>query len=221
MNLTWKNVLPKFALLMGCLCIGVGIASGQTSAQDKAARNPSTQSQPNPGPASQTMPTPPGNDYIIGPEDVISITVWKEPDVSRSVPVRPDGKISLPLIGEVEASGLTPPKLATVIAEKLKAYVSNPEVSVIVEQVKSQVVNIVGQVLRPSPMVLTRPTTILDAIALAGGPAQFAKLKSIYVLRPLPDGRQQKLYFNYKAVIKGQKLEQNIYLKSGDTLVVP
>ena len=159
--------------------------------------------------------------YVIGAQDLLDISVWKEPDLTRQVPVRPDGKISLPLIGEVMASGLTPPKLSSVISEKLKAYISNPEVNVIVEQIKSPVFNIIGQVSKPGPYELTRPTTILDAIGLAGGPAQFAKLKRIYVMRTLPDGTQQKLYFNYKAAIKGQKMEQNILLKAGDILIVP
>jgi len=223
MRVNSKNLLLKSALLAGCLAIAAGVAAGQTAqTQSQPQQNRSRQAQPSRTPGSQAVqPAPPGDDYVIGEEDILSISVWKEPDLTRQVPVRPDGKISLPLIGEVMASGLTPPKLSSVISEKLKAYISNPEVNVIVQEVRSQVFNVVGQVGKPGPYELTRPTTILDAIALAGGPQPFAKVKSIYVLRNLPNGTQQKLYFNYKAIIKGRQLEQNIYLKPGDTLVIP
>jgi len=224
MKVNSKNLLLKSALLVGCLGIAVGLAAGQTSQtqQSQPQQNRSRQAQASRGPVSQAVqPAPPGDDYVIGAEDIISISVWKEPDLSRTVPVRPDGKISLPLIGEVVASGLTPPKLSSVISEKLKAYISNPEVNVIVEQVKSPVFNIIGEVGKPGPYQLTRPTTILDALGLAGGPQPFAKLKNIHVMRALPDGTQQKLYFDYKAALKGQKMEQNIYLKAGDILIVP
>ncbi|MGO9270295.1 MAG: polysaccharide biosynthesis/export family protein [Terriglobia bacterium] len=222
MKVNSKNLMLKSVLLAACLGIAASLPGQTSQTQSQPQQNRSRQAQASRAPASQVaQPAPPSDDYVIGAEDVISISVWKEPDLTRTVPVRPDGKISLPLIGEVMASGLTPPKLSSVISEKLKAYISNPEVNVIVEQVKSPVFNIIGQVLKPGPYELTRPTTILDAIGLAGGPAAFAKLKNIHVMRTLPDGRQQKLYFDYKAALKGQKMEQNIYLKPGDILIVP
>jgi polysaccharide export outer membrane protein len=221
-NLTLESLLMKPAMLMGCLFIAASLAVGQSSAsQDQVAPSQSKRSQPSPGPASGTIPAPTGDDYVIGPEDILEITVWKQAELSGRVPVRPDGKISIALIGEVEAAGLTPPKLANLITEKLKTYVTKPQVNVMVQEVKSQFVNVVGEVGKPGRYELTQPMTVLDAITGAGGPTPFAKLKSIYVLRPLGKGAQQTLFFDYKAVIKGRKLDENIYLRRGDTLVIP
>jgi polysaccharide export outer membrane protein len=159
--------------------------------------------------------------YLIGANDVLAINVWKEPDISRSVPVRSDGKISLPLVGELQAGGQTPQQLEQEITKRLQSYISEPEVTVIVTDSKSQKVNILGMVSRPGAYLLTSSTTVLDAIAMAGGFKDFAKQKSVYVLRQSPDGTQQRLSFNYKEVIKGKNPEQNIRLQAGDTVVVP
>jgi len=159
--------------------------------------------------------------YLIGANDVLAINVWKEPDISRSVPVRSDGKISLPLVGELQAGGQTPQQLEQEITKRLQSYISEPEVTVIVTDSKSQKVNILGMVTRPGAYLLTSSTTVLDAIAMAGGFKDFAKQKSVYVLRQAPDGTQQRLSFNYKEVIKGKNPEQNIRLQAGDTVVVP
>jgi polysaccharide export outer membrane protein len=159
--------------------------------------------------------------YLIGANDVLAINVWKEPDISRSVPVRSDGKISLPLVGELQAGGQTPQQLEQEITKRLQSYISEPEVTVIVTDSKSQKVNILGMVARPGAYLLTSSTTVLDAIAMAGGFKDFAKQKSVYVLRQAPDGTQQRLLFNYKEVIKGKNPEQNIRLQAGDTVVVP
>lgn len=159
--------------------------------------------------------------YIIGADDVLSINVWKEPEISKTVPVRPDGMISLPLLGEVKARGLTPVQLEDQITDLLKKIMSEPQVTVIVSQVNSMTFNIVGQVMRPGYFPLTRPITVLDAIALCGGFRDFAKQKKIYVLRKTPDGKEERLKFNYKQVIKGQNMAQNIQLQPHDTLVVP
>ena len=159
--------------------------------------------------------------YVIGANDVLAINVWKEPDISRSVPVRSDGKISLPLVGELQAGGQTPRQLEQEITKRLQSYISEPEVTVIVTDSKSQKVNILGMIARPGAYLLTSSTTVLDAIAMAGGFKDFAKQKSIYVLRQAPDGTQKRIPFNYKEVIKGQNPEQNIRLQAGDTVVVP
>jgi polysaccharide biosynthesis/export protein len=159
--------------------------------------------------------------YVIGANDVLAINVWKEPEVSRSVTVRSDGKISLPLVGELQASGQTPRQLEQEIAKRLQSYISEPEVTVIVTETKSQKVNILGMVAKPGAYFLTSSTTVLDAIAMAGGFKDFAKQKSIYVLRQAPDGTQKRMPFNYKEVIKGKNPEQNIRLLPGDTVVVP
>ena len=159
--------------------------------------------------------------FVIGPDDVVAVNVWKEPEISRVVPVRSDGKISLPLAGEVQASGQTPRQLEIAITKKLETYISGPDVTVIVQEIKSQRFNILGQVTRPGSYLLTKPMTVLDAIALAGGFRDFAKQKSIYVLRQNLDGTPARLPFNYKEVIHGKNPGQNIRLEPRDTIVVP
>ncbi|HEX6804544.1 MAG TPA: polysaccharide biosynthesis/export family protein [Terriglobales bacterium] len=169
---------------------------------------------------------PPGQagsaeNYVIGPGDVLAINVWKEPDVSKLLPVRSDGRISLPLAGELQASGKTPKSLEQEITAKLQSYISEPEVTVIVQEIKSQRFNILGQVTKPGTYLLMDSTTVLDAIAMAGGFRDFAKRKSIYVLRTKSDGSKQRLPFNYNQVIKGESQAQNITLEPHDTVVVP
>ena len=159
--------------------------------------------------------------FVIGNDDVLAVNVWKEPEISRSIPVRSDGKISLPLVGEVQAAGNTPLKLEHEIAERLKSYIAEPEVTVIVQQVNSQKFNILGQVNKPGSFPLANMPTVLDAIALAGGFRDFAKQKAIYVLRTNADGTQSRLPFNYKEVVKGQNTAQNVRLQPRDTIVVP
>ena len=161
------------------------------------------------------------NSFVIGNDDVLAINVWKEPDVSRSIPVRSDGKISLPLVGEVQATGRTPLKLEEEIAARLKNYIAEPEVTVIVQQINSQKFNILGMVNKPGSYVISNSATVLDAIALAGGFRDFAKQKSIYILRQDADGSQTRLPFNYKEVVKGKNSGQNIKLQPRDTIVVP
>ncbi|MFY9661532.1 MAG: polysaccharide biosynthesis/export family protein [Terriglobales bacterium] len=159
--------------------------------------------------------------YVIGADDVLAISVWKEPDVSRSVPVRSDGKISLPLVGELMAGGQTPLQLEQEITKRLASYISEPEVTVIVQDSKSQRINILGMVVRPGTYLLTGSATVLDAIAMAGGFKDFAKQKAIYVLRQNADGTQKRISFNYKEVIKGNNPDQNVRLLPRDTVVVP
>lgn len=187
---------------------------------------PGSETQPN-----ATAPTPAGPDssgarphddnFVIGNDDLLAINVWKEPDISRSIPVRSDGKISLPLVGEVQAAGRTPLKLEQDIATRLKNYIAEPEVTVIVQQINSQKFNVLGMVAKPGSYPLTNNATVLDAIAIAGGFRDFAKRKSIYVLRQNTDGTQTRLPFNYKEVIKGQNLTQNVKLQPRDTILVP
>lgn len=159
--------------------------------------------------------------YVIGESDVLDVDVWKEKEISRAIPVRPDGKISLPLIGEIQASGMTPLQLQDDIAQRLKGFLANPEVTVIVTEPRSHHFNVVGQVVKAGTFPLTESMTVLDAIALTGGFRDFAKQTKIYVLRPMPDGTQARLPFNYKDAIKGKNLQNNVTLKPGDTIVVP
>lgn len=159
--------------------------------------------------------------YVIGVDDVLSINVWKEAEISRVVPVRSDGKISLALVGEVTAGGKTPKELKAEITEKLKSFISEPEVTVIVQEMRSKKFNILGMVNRAGSYPLTSSMTVLDGLALSGGFRDFAKKKAIYVLRKKADGTEERLLFNYNDVIKGKNGEQNVKLIPGDTVVVP
>ncbi|HEY6938760.1 MAG TPA: polysaccharide biosynthesis/export family protein [Terriglobales bacterium] len=163
----------------------------------------------------------PSGDYVIGPDDVLAVNVWKEDEISRQVPVRPDGKVSLPLIGDVQAAGLTPLELQQSIRGRLAAYLVNPTVTIMIQEARSHRFNVVGEVEHPGSFVLGRPLTVLDGLAMAGGFRDFAKTGGIYVLRLNPDGSHQRIPFNYKQVISGRNLQQNIALHPGDTVVVP
>ena len=157
--------------------------------------------------------------YIIGADDGLQVTVWKEPSLSGTFPVRPDGMISLVLVGDVPAAGLTPMQLGKDITERLKKYIQDPSVSVVVTAVNSQRVFMIGEVGRVGPMSLTPGMTPLQAISAAGGLSTFANSKRIYILRG-PQGKQVKIPFNYKLAIKGDS-KQLIALEPGDTIVVP
>ncbi len=171
---------------------------------------------------SDTVSNKPHNDsFIIGDDDVLAISVWKEPDLSKSIPVRSDGKISLPLVGEVQAAGRTPLQLEQDIAGKLQSFITAPEVTVIVEQVNSKKFNILGEVSKPGSYPLAVASTVVDAIAAAGGLRDFAKRNGIYILRQNAEGKQSKIPFNYKDFIKGKHIEQNIKLEPHDTIIVP
>ena len=160
-------------------------------------------------------------DFVIGLEDVLAVNVWREPELSvKEVVVRPDGKIGLPLIGDVPASGLTTKQLQDQIAEKLKEFVASPTVTVAVLKIGSQSVSIVGQVARPGVYYLGSPITVLELLARAGGISEYAKKTKIAIVRK--EGRQTRhLLFNYKDVAKGKNLQQNIILKNGDVVIVP
>jgi len=157
--------------------------------------------------------------YVIGPEDILDINVWKEPDISRVVPVRPDGKISLPLLHDVQAAGLTPKQLGSQVTESLKKFLTDPQVTVIVTAINSRRFYILGEVGRPGAYPLLTNMTVLQALSSAGF-SQFANLKKIYVMRT-ENGKQVKYPFNYKQVLSGQDTQQNILLRPGDTIVVP
>ena len=174
--------------------------------------------------SSAQSPAPSGNNpnddsFVIGNDDLLAINVWKEPDFSQKIQVRSDGKISLPLLGEIQATGLTPLQLERDLTAKLRNYITKPEVTVMVEQVNSKKFNILGQVAKPGSYSLTVAPTIVDAIAAAGGPKDFAKQKSIYILRQNPGGAQSRVVFNYKDFLKGKT--QNVKLEPHDTIVVP
>jgi len=217
MTITVRKFWQRLAVLVICTLI-----PGCLAAQTDATKNTNSATSAAPAVASGPSATQSHDDtYVIGADDVLSINVWKDAEVSRTVPVRSDGKISLPLAGEVQASGETPLQLEKALTAKLQGFISEPEVTVIVTEIRSQKFNILGQVSKPGTYPLTNASTVLDAIAIAGGFRDFAKQKSIYVLRQNPDGGQSRLPFNYKEVIKGKNSTQNIKLQPRDTIVVP
>lgn len=203
-------------LAAGVICMFLPGMAWSQAAPNEAGKA----SAPSAGTNSATA-KPHNDTFVIGNDDLLAINVWKEPDISRSVPVRSDGMISLPLVGEVKAAGETPLKLEQDLAARLKNYIDEPEVTVIVQQINSQKFNILGQVNHPGSFVLSNSATVLDAIALAGGFRDFAKQKSIYVLRQAPDGSETRIPFNYKDVVKGKNPQQNVKLQPRDTVVVP
>ncbi|MCI0353863.1 MAG: polysaccharide biosynthesis/export family protein [Acidobacteria bacterium] len=196
------------------------------------AENPAT-SQPDAKPVATTMVAKAAEvpevrpaagaaspDYLIGAQDVINVNVWKEPELSMLVPVRPDGNISLPLIHDVRAQGQTPMQLAAHITARLKQYLAEPRVTVIVSQINSRRFYVLGEVARPGAFPLLPNMTVLQALSTAGGIRDFANPSKIYVLRT-DNGAARKFPFNYKDVISGKRVEQDIELKPSDTVVVP
>lgn len=188
-----------------------------TGAQQKPANGNGTKPA-----AGVTVPTGVGTppDYVIGPDDVLTVVFWREKDMSSEVAVRPDGMISLPLLNDVKAAGLTPEQLRDELTKSAERFVEGPTVSVVVKQINSRKVFITGQVGKQGPYPLTGPTTVLQLIAMAGGVHEFADSKNIRILRT-ENGRQVTYRFNYKDVSKGKNLKQNIELKPGDTIIVP
>ena len=213
-----KTATGFFLVLLYGSLLAQAPASGQSD-QAPAAAAPAAASQE--GSSATAVSKPHDNSFVIGNDDRLAINVWKEPELTRSFPVRSDGKISLPLAGEVQAAGRTPLQLEQEIATKLLSFITDPEVTVIVEQINSQKFNILGQVGKPGSYPLSSATTVLDAIAAAGGFRDFAKQTHIYILRQNAKGAEIRIPFNYKDVIKGKNPEQNIKLEPRDTIVVP
>jgi polysaccharide biosynthesis/export protein len=171
-------------------------------------------------PAAATQPTPiDSGSYVIGPDDVLQITVWKEPTLSGAIPVRPDGMISMVLLGDVKAAGLTPLQLSSNLTSSYKKYIQDPLVTVLVQQVNSQRIYIVGEVGHVGPIPISPGMTPLQAIATAGGLSPYAHKNRIYILRG-PQGKQEKIPFDYKAALRGDTTH-NVTLQPNDTVVVP
>jgi len=161
------------------------------------------------------------SDYVIGAADVLRVQVWRNPELSVDVPVRPDGKISVPLVDDVQAAGLTTTELKDVLTKALSEFVAAPDVTVIVHQINSKSVHIVGEVGRPTVVQLVVDMRALEVIALAGGFTPYADKSDIRILRPNPDGSVVEYRFNYNAFLKGKHPESNLRLQPGDTIVVP
>ncbi|HEX8924589.1 MAG TPA: polysaccharide biosynthesis/export family protein [Terriglobales bacterium] len=206
MRLSRLAFIVVFMLLLGAY-LSAQEPTAPQSAQETVAAKPAQQ------PVTEST-------YIIGESDLLSINVWHEPDLTRVVPVRTDGKITLPLIGELQASGLTVEQLRSTIATKLKAVLEEPEVTVIVQEPRSQYFTLVGKVVKPGSYPLGQRLTVLDGIALGGGFKEFAKQNKIYVVRKYRDGRTEKLPFDYKKAIDGD-LKLNFPLEARDMIVVP
>ncbi|MCC7032951.1 MAG: polysaccharide biosynthesis/export family protein [Acidobacteria bacterium] len=199
----------QFVLVVVTACLVGGLVS--TAAAQTAAPPPTAGSQP-----AAVVP----DSFVIGPEDVLGVVFWREPDLSGDVTVRPDGRISLPVIGELEAAGLTPNVLRERVQTAAAKYLTEVNVAVVVRQINSRKIFVTGEVATPGTYPLTAPRTVMQAIALAGGLTEFADAKNITVLRT-QGGRAQSFKFNYRDVSKGKGLEQNIQLEPGDTVVVP
>jgi polysaccharide biosynthesis/export protein len=220
MTLNIRTLRNRSAVVL-CMSLSLSVSTWAQAALDKGDQSAAAAKTSAQGAAEEATTKAHDDSFVIGNDDVLAINVWKETEISRSIPVRSDGKISLPLVGELQAAGRTPLKLEQDIASRLKSYISEPEVTVIVQQINSQKFNIMGQVAKPGSYPLASASTVLDAIAAAGGFRDFAKQKSVYVLRQSPDGTQTRLPFNYKEVIKGKNPEQNVKLQAHDTVVVP
>ncbi len=203
------NLMASSALRIALLC--VLLAPLHAAAQPKA---PASQ----PAPVAGAVEAP--ADYVIGPEDVLGVVFWREADISGDVTVRPDGRITLPVIGELQAAGLQPEQLRTQILARASKYLTEPNVAVVVRAINSRRVFVTGRVTKPGELFLKGPLTVMQAIAMAGGLTEYADAKKITIIRAV-GGETQRFAFNYKDVAKGKKLEQNIALKPGDTVVVP
>jgi polysaccharide export outer membrane protein len=211
MKSAWKAAVAALVLISSiALAQDPSAQPAASPAPDKTASDKTT----NAASTSQAGP-----EYVIGPEDDLHIAVWKEADLTATLPVRPDGKISLPLLDDVQASGLTPKQLADSVTEKLRKYIADPRVTVVVTQINSKRIYLVGEVSHAGAMPMLPNMTVLQALSSAGL-NQFANTKRIYVLRT-ENGKQQKLPVNYRKLVKGEQIEQNYLLQPGDTIVVP
>jgi polysaccharide export outer membrane protein len=208
--MTLKWLVFSVALLAGPLMTGV--ADAQAPTKSAAATRPAI--------VPAAAPVPSASDYVIGAEDVLQISVWKNESLSRQLPVRPDGKVSMPLLHDIQAAGLTPMQLRDKIATALAEFMPNPEVSVTVLEVRSYRVSVLGEVQRPGVLQLRAPTTVLEAIALAGGFRDFASPSRIVIFRKNGQGTE-KLRFNYNRAVSAAATEENLSLRSGDVVVVP
>jgi polysaccharide biosynthesis/export protein len=208
-----KKVVSLTGLMLLFWCASTSAWAQENSNHD-APRPTDTSASPASAPAPSNSA-----DYVIGSDDTLHISVWKEPDLTATLPVRPDGKISLPLLNDLPAAGLTPMQLAASITEKLKKYIADPRVTVVVAAMNSRRIFVSGEVAHSGAMPLLPHMTMLQALSAAGF-TQFANLKKIYLLRT-ENGQQVKLPFNYKEVVKGKNPQQNIMLQPGDTVVVP
>ncbi len=212
-------VLALLAAVLGTCSIvyaqgSAKTANGTAVAANRASGSPTTNTVPSQATASAS------SEYVVGEADSLHISVWKEPELTTDVVVRPDGSISMSLAGDVKASGMTPRQIEKVLADRLSAYILNPQVHVDITEIRSKVVYVTGEINHPGGYPLLSPTTVLQILARAGGLTQFAHKNRVFVLRASGQS-QQRFQFNYQQVLKGTNPAQNIILKPGDTIVVP
>ena len=215
MSIVFSRMAPALTLALACLCFPA--FAQQTPASQEPAQAPKAETRTGTANAATLPASVDPNKFDLGAEDVIFVRVWREPDLTGTHVIRPDGHITLPLIGEVSAAGQTPTKLAALIADLLgKEYMKNPQVTVEVQQVRSKRYYVSGEVMRPGAYPLVVPTTVFEALTLAGGFREFANKKKITIIRGT-----ERLKFNYNDVVKGKNLSQNIGIENGDTINVP
>jgi polysaccharide biosynthesis/export protein len=208
-----------FAASMSLVCL-MSTATGSAAQEPNKAPAAQPQAATPAAPAAATPAVALPADYVVGPEDVLGIVFWRERDMSADVVVRPDGRISLPLLNDVDVAGLTPDQIRERITELAKRYIEDPNATVVVKQINSRKVYITGNVERPGTFPLLRSTTVLQLIALAGGLKEFANAGDIVLVRT--EGTKQESYtFNYDQLKNRKNLSQNIFLKPGDTIIVP
>jgi polysaccharide biosynthesis/export protein len=199
-------------------------AAGAKPAQTSPAPSPAKPTSPSPSTAKPPVAMPAGaavpSDYVIGTDDILTIVFWREKDLSSDVVVRPDGRISLPVLQDINASGLTPEQLRDSLTKTAERFVEDPNVTVIVKEINSRRVFITGQVARPGPYSVTSPMTVVQLIAFAGGLLEYADGKNVRIMRT-ENSNPVSYKFNYKEVTEGKNLKQNIQLSPGDTVIVP
>jgi len=217
--MTAATVFGSVVILL--VCAGEAAAQGPTPGPTPGLPTaPAAPAAVAPRPGSVPADVKPLEDYVIGTDDLLTVSFWREKELSTDVVVRPDGKITLPLINDVYAAGLTPDQLREKVLAEAARYLEDPSPTVVVKQINSRKVFITGEVSKPGPYALTAPTSVLQLIAMAGGLQEFAQKKDIMILR-MEAGRQIAFRFDYSSVVKRKNLQQNIFLKPGDTIVVP
>jgi polysaccharide export outer membrane protein len=215
----WRRSLAVSLLLGGCASSGGGGAE-PARVPVQTAPSPAVEAPPS-GPASGASGPVERERYVIGSDDVLSISVWKEEGLSRQVRVRPDGRVSFPLVGDVDAAGRTAPQLEAELSRQLAAFVTAPAVSVVVDEVNSYKVYVMGEVAKPGPLPARSPVTVLEALALAGGLKPFADGNRMMLVRQDRNGQTVRMRLSYKDLVLGRNGAVNHTLESGDVLVVP
>jgi polysaccharide export outer membrane protein len=215
-----NRILGMTRLMLLVLLLGFALVTRTFAQAPPAPQRPASESRPPTALVTVDAGVTPPADYVIGPSDVLLVAFWREKDLSAEAIVRPDGRISLPLLNDVDAAGLTPEQLRQNLMKQAERFVEDANVTVVVKQINSRWVYITGEVGKPGPYPLGAPTTVLQLIATAGGVLEYADSKNIVIMRN-ENGKLSNFNFNYKDVVRQKNLKQNILLKPGDTVVVP